>query len=303
MFRLELASPHPLHQALRKIEAFSLLTRALLGDFHGHGLPRGCSCTPTSGASTPACCSRVRDRLRASRAVSCHTQPGRTISNAHAAHTGENCSQQEPAPARVRLSSRGLAREMTRRLAHGHARRSGSPRAPRTLFPAAPAPLQVAALPLSAIGEAEAVSQRALRTTPTMDAPLRAAEAARAEGARAQEGLSCVSATSSHARSTRVTHPPTAPQLPSQAYHARVAETCGRGERQQREGKQRVHAPWVSQTLQDAVKKRLIHLSRRTTRALRPHARRQRRVRPTLGAEAAAPLAAAPATTRRSSVA
>lgn len=99
MFRLELASPHPLHQALRKIEAFSLLTRALLSDFHGHSLPRGCSCTPTSGASTPACCSRVRDRLCAERAVSCRAQPGRTISNARAAHTGENCSQQEPAPA------------------------------------------------------------------------------------------------------------------------------------------------------------------------------------------------------------
>ena len=140
----------------------------------------------------------------------------------------------------VRLSSRGLAPGMTRRLAHGHARRSGSPRAPRTQSPAAPAPQQVAALPLSALGGANAASQRGLRATPAIDAPLRAAEAARAEGARAQEGLLLTSAICSHSRSTRFTHPPAAPQLPSQAYHARVAETCGRGERQPREGKQRV---------------------------------------------------------------
>jgi hypothetical protein len=65
MFRLRLASPYSLHQALRKEEAFSLLMRTLLSDFNGHCFPSSRSCTATSGTSTSGCCSRVRNRLHA----------------------------------------------------------------------------------------------------------------------------------------------------------------------------------------------------------------------------------------------
>ena len=136
----------------------------------------------------------------------------------------------------VQLSSSELG--ATLRSASGHARRNGSRRAPRKLSPGDPAPLQAAALPLSALGEANAVSQPALCATPALGAPLRAAAAARAEGARAQGGLSHTSAPGSHTRRTGFTHPPAAPRLPNQAYHARVAKTCEHGKRQPREGKQ-----------------------------------------------------------------
>ena len=183
----------------------------------------------------------------------------------------------------------------------GHAPRNGFRRAPRKQPPVGPAPLQVPAPPSSARSNAVlAVNGRRVCTQRGSAAPPRAAAAATAEAVRAREGLPTASAprTPSRARVARTL------QQRLCLYAKGVARVQQKPERGVSDGPKHESgscAPRVPQALQNAVKKRLVRLSRRPARALRAQASESATAAGVVCR--AAPLAAAPATKQHSSAA